>query len=90
MPFDSVVRPLEQQIAQDGALWRRIAEREGLAEADLSRLATPWQTDADLGRPIEVVTDMSKSCRFGSKEYQAADDGLTDLFAALRVDRLIP
>lgn len=88
--FDGVVRPLEEQMAQDGPLWRQIAEREGLAEADLSRLASPWHTDADLGRPIEVVTDMSKSRRLGFKEYQPTDDAFTDLFAALRADRLIP
>jgi nucleoside-diphosphate-sugar epimerase len=90
VPFDGVIRPLEQQMAGDAGLWRRIAEREGLAEPDLSRLASPWHTDADLGRPIEVVTDMSKSRRLGFKEYQPTDDAFADLFAALRADRLIP
>ena len=64
-PFDGTVQPLEQQMAGDGPVWRRIAEREGLVEPELSRLASPWHTDADLGRPIEVVTDMSKSRRLG-------------------------
>jgi len=61
-----------------------------LVEADLSRLASPWHTDADLGRPIEVVTDMGKSRRMGFTRYQPTDDAFFDLFAQLRADRLIP
>ncbi len=89
-PFDGVVRPLADQMGQDAPLWRRIAEREGLVEPDLARLASPWHTDADLGRPIEVVTDMGKSRRLGFTAYQATDDAFFDLFAQLRADRLIP
>ncbi|WP_294274076.1 SDR family oxidoreductase [uncultured Sphingomonas sp.] len=90
VPFDGIVRPLEQQMAGDAALWREIAAREGLAEADLGRLASPWHTDADLGRPIEVVTDMSKSRRLGFTGYQPTDDAFFSLFERLRADRLIP
>ncbi|WP_347302969.1 SDR family oxidoreductase [Croceibacterium sp. TMG7-5b_MA50] len=90
VPFDGTVRPLEQQMADDAALWRTIAEREGLAELDLSRLASPWHTDADLGRPIEVVTDMSKSRRLGFAGYQPTDDAFYALFEQLRAERLIP
>lgn len=90
VPFDGIVRPLQEQMASDAGTWRGIAEREGLAEADLSRLASPWHTDADLGRPIEVVTDMSKSRRLGFTRYQSTDDAFFDLFKRLRTDRLIP
>lgn len=89
-PFDGAVIPLEVQMAQDAPVWRAIAAREGLAEPDLSRLATPWHTDADLGRPIEVVTDMGKSRKLGFTAYQATDEAFFDLFAQLRGDRLIP
>lgn len=89
-PFDGTVRPLEEQMANDAPVWRRIAARERLAEPDLDRLASPWHTDADLGRPIEVVTDMSKSRRLGFTAYQATDDAFFDLFERLRADRLIP
>ncbi|NYD91349.1 SDR family oxidoreductase [Sphingomonas melonis] len=89
-PFDGSVQPLETQMADDADVWRRIAEREGLAEPDLARLASPWHTDADLGRPIEVVTDMSKSRRLGFTAYQPTDDAFFALFERLRADRLIP
>ncbi|WP_294190489.1 SDR family oxidoreductase [uncultured Sphingomonas sp.] len=90
VPFDGTVRPLEQQMADDAGIWREIAAREGLAEPNLDRLASPWHTDADLGRPIEVVTDMGKSRRLGFTAYQATDDAFFDLFADLRAERLIP
>ncbi len=89
-PFDGEMRPLEAQMAADAPLWREIASRHGLVEPDLDRLASAWHTDADLGRPIEVVTDMSKSRKLGFTAYQATDDAFFDLFEELRRDRLIP
>jgi nucleoside-diphosphate-sugar epimerase len=89
-PFNGSILPLEEQMAQDAPIWRHIAEREGLAEPDLDRLASPWHTDADLGRPIEVVTDMSKSRRLGFLDYQPTDDAFLALFAKLRDEKLIP
>ncbi len=89
-PFDGVVRPLEEQMAGDGPAWRRIAEREGLVEAELGRVASAWHTDADLGRPIEVVTDMSKSRRLGFTGYQATDEAFFGLFERLRAEHVIP
>ncbi|GAA0674781.1 nucleoside-diphosphate-sugar epimerase [Sphingomonas insulae] len=89
-PFDGTMRPLERQMAEDADLWRQIAQRHGLAEPDLARLASPWHTDADLGRPIEVVTDMGKSRRLGFLDYQPTDLAFFTLFERLRADRLIP
>ena len=88
--FDGAGLPLERQMAGDDAIWREIAVREGLAEPDISRLASPWHTDADLGRPIEVVTDMSKSRRLGFASYQPTEDAFFDLFERLRAKKLIP
>ena len=88
--FDGTVQPLEKQMAEDAAIWREIAERHNLAEPDMNRLVSSWHTDADLGRPIEVVTDMSKSRRLGFLEYQPTDDAFFDLFEDLCANRLIP
>jgi nucleoside-diphosphate-sugar epimerase len=88
--FDGTVHPLETTMANDAPLWRDIATRHGLAEADLSRLASPWHTDLDLGRPIEVMTDMSKSRKAGFHVHQRSDESFFELFAQLRTDRLIP
>ncbi|GHA81241.1 SDR family oxidoreductase [Pontibacter akesuensis] len=88
--FDGTVHPLQDQMAQDSPVWREIAERDNLAEPDLSRLASPWHTDLDLGRPIEVMTDMSKSRKLGFTVYQQTEESFFDLFKQLRNDRLIP
>jgi nucleoside-diphosphate-sugar epimerase len=90
VPFDGTVQPLEVQMAADGAVWRELAARHDLAEPAIERLISPWHTDADLGRPIEVVTDMSKSRRLGFTAYQSTDQAFFRLFDALRADRLIP
>ncbi len=89
-PFDGTVQKLEHQMAGDADAWRRIATENGLREPDLDRMASAWHTDADLGRPIEVVTDMSRSRRLGFTAYQPTDDAFIDLFRRLRADRLIP
>ncbi len=82
--------PLETQLVDAGPVWSGIATKYGLAEGDIHRLVSAWHTDADLGRPIEVVTDMSKSRRLGFAEYQSTDESFFDLFARLREERLIP
>jgi nucleoside-diphosphate-sugar epimerase len=89
-PFDGTVQPLETQMANDAEIWHGIAGKNGLVEPDIHRLVSPWHTDADLGRPIEVVTDMGKSRRLGFLEYQPTDDAFFALFEKLRADRLIP
>jgi nucleoside-diphosphate-sugar epimerase len=82
--------PLEIQMANDAETWREIARREGLVEPALQRLASPWHTDADLGRPIEVVADMSKSRALGFTAYQQTDNAFFALFERLRAGRFIP
>ena len=77
-------------MAKDGPVWRDLAERHGLVESDLDRLASAWHTDADLGRPIEVVTDMARSRRLGFLDYQPSDDSFLDLFGRLRTEKVIP
>jgi nucleoside-diphosphate-sugar epimerase len=88
--FDGRIHPLEAQIASDGELWATIAAKHGLKEPDLDRLASAWHTDLDLGRPLEVMTDMSKSRKLGFTLYQDSRDSFFDLFAQLRQERLIP
>ncbi|MET0616473.1 MAG: NAD-dependent dehydratase, partial [Luteibacter sp.] len=89
-PFDGTVVPLERQMEADAAIWADIAARHQLAEPDMHRLVSAWHSDADLGRPIEVVTDMSKSRRMGFLDYQPTDDAFFDAFTRLRAERLIP
>ncbi|MGI4853980.1 MAG: SDR family oxidoreductase [Janthinobacterium lividum] len=89
-PYPDVATPLEQQLSDAGPIWQRIAEQHGLAEPDITRLVSAWHTDADLDRPIEVVTDMGKSRRAGFLDYQPTDDSFFQLFTTLREAKLIP
>lgn len=89
-PYNGSIQPLENAMANDHAAWRDIAQRHGLVEADLDRLASPWHTDLDLGRPIEVMTSMDRSRALGFSAYQATDQSFFDLFSQLRAERLIP
>ena len=88
--YPASLSPLEKQMADDQAVWTQIVSEHGLKEADIGRLISPWHTDADLGRPIEVVTDMSKSRAMGFTAYQASDQAFFDVFDKLREMRLIP
>jgi hypothetical protein len=89
-PFPNNVTPLEAQLADAAPIWADIARTHVLAESDLGVVSSAWHTDADLGRPIEVVTDMSKSRKLGFLDYQPTDDSFFDLFKRLRDDKIIP
>ncbi|WP_047488955.1 SDR family oxidoreductase [Terriglobus sp. TAA 43] len=89
-PFTGQGIPLEEQLANSAPRWKAIAEKYGLQESDITRLVSAWHTDADLGRPIEVVADMSKSRRLGFLDFQPTDDSFFDLFTRLREDHIIP
>ena len=88
--FDGTIRPLEQELAGDATVWQQIAAKYSLKEANLSRLASPWHTDLDLGRPIEVMTDMAKSRKLGFTVFQPTRESFFDLFEQLFNDGLIP
>jgi nucleoside-diphosphate-sugar epimerase len=89
VPFSGEALPLEVQMQDCGPVWADLAARHHLTAPDLFSLTSAWHTDADLGRPIEVVTDMSKSRRLGFLDYQASDDSFFDLFERLQRERVI-
>lgn len=83
-------QPLADRMDDAQPVWSRIAATHGLAEADLGRIASWWHTDADLGREIEVVTDISKSRLAGFTAHRRTVDSFTALFDRYRADGLIP
>ena len=88
--FEGGPRTLVEQMAGREGVWSAIAEREGLVESDLSRVASWWHTDGDLGRNIEVVTDMGKSRAAGFTAYRRTEQAFVDLFERYRTARMIP
>jgi nucleoside-diphosphate-sugar epimerase len=83
-------RPLEEQMAGKAGMWRELAEREGLVEPDLARVASWWHTDSDLNRPVECFTDMTRSRNAGFTGYADTLTAFAILFDTLRDERVIP
>ncbi|WP_336761639.1 SDR family oxidoreductase [Asaia sp. VD9] len=89
-PYPGQASSLEAMLAGKEGVWAELAQRHGLAESNLGRVASPWHTDADLGRPVECVTDMGKSRAFGFTGYRDTRDSFGDLFSLLRARKIIP
>lgn len=89
-PYDGRQQSLQELMADAGPIWRSMAEKYGLAEPDLSRLATWWHTDADFGRKVECISDMTRSRKAGFLDYQSSTDTFLDLFRRLEDERIIP
>jgi nucleoside-diphosphate-sugar epimerase len=87
---ESEPNPLETQMVGMEATWAEIAAANNLAESDLGRLASWWHTDADLGREIEVVTDITKSRLAGFTTHHRTIDSFTALFERYEDEALIP
>ncbi len=77
-------------MAKDAEVWKAMAAKHGLVEPDLWRVASPWHTDLDMGRPLEVMTDMARSRKLGFLVYQSTEEAFYDLFATLRAEKIIP
>jgi nucleoside-diphosphate-sugar epimerase len=88
--FVDAPRPLETQMADAQPVWDAIVERHGLVESDLTRLASWWHSDADLGRTMEVFADMGRSRAAGFTGYRNTERAFLDLFERYRAERLIP
>jgi hypothetical protein len=67
-----------------------MAAKHQLVEPDLAKLQSAWHTDMDLGREMEVVTDMTRSRLAGFCDYQPTLGSFLNLFARLRKERIIP
>jgi hypothetical protein len=87
--YTGEIQPLEKQMEHDEEVWRAIVSKYNLKESNLSRLALPWHTDLDLSRPVEIMTDMSKSRKLGFKIYKPTIDSFIELFDELRTEKLI-
>ena len=89
-PYDGRQQSLQNLMAGAGEIWRDIATHHSLAEPNIDRLATWWHSDADFGRKIECVSDMTRSRKLGFLEYQSSEDSFIDLFKRLQRERIIP
>ena len=88
--YNGSIRPLEKEMENKQEIWSRIAHQYGLKETSLDRLSSAWHTDLDLGRPLEVMTDMSKSRKYGFTAFESTADSFFSLFQKLKQEKIIP
>jgi nucleoside-diphosphate-sugar epimerase len=88
--YDETIKPLEIVLDKKNLIWKTITKEHHLIEEDLNQLASAWHTDLDLGRPLEVMTDMSRSRKLGFTIYKDTRDSFFELFTQLRSDKIIP
>jgi len=88
--FEGEPRTLETQMAGMEGTWREIAAKYSLVEPQLDRLASWWHSDADLGRTIEVLTDMTKSREAGFLGFRNTVSSLFEKIELYRAARILP
>ena len=82
--------PLEEQMKDADGVWKEIVAQHGLQDIPVTKLASWWHSDADLGRELECFTDMTNSRKLGFTAYQSTRDSFTDVFDELRARKIIP
>jgi nucleoside-diphosphate-sugar epimerase len=88
--FSGTPNPLQEQMKDAKPEWEKIAQKYNLAESNLDKIASLWHTDADLLRPFECITYMSKSRELGFTGYRTTENVFLTLFEKLKAERLIP
>lgn len=88
--YNETIKPLEAILNTKKSSWEEIVKENKLLEKNLDSLASAWNTDLDLGRPVEVMTDMSKSRELGFLIYKSTKQSFFELFEQLRSERIIP
>ena len=88
--FENEPAPLENRMGHAAEVWREIAAEQGLAEGDVSRLASWWHTDGDLGRNLECFTSMNKSREAGFLGFRTTPASFFDKVERYRASRIIP
>jgi nucleoside-diphosphate-sugar epimerase len=88
--FHGEPRTLQSQMAGMEHTWRQIAARHSLVEPDVGRLASWWHSDADLGRTIEVLTDMTKSRLAGFLGFRSTPASFLARIEQYRAARIVP
>lgn len=90
MECPEITQLLGTQMVGIDDTWREIAEKHNLVESDVTKLASWWHTDADLGRDQECVNDTTKSRDFGFDHFRETRSAFFDLFDRLRAENIIP
>jgi nucleoside-diphosphate-sugar epimerase len=83
-------QPLEEQMKDAAPVWAEIAHKHGLAVDDVTKLASWWHSDSDLGRQIECFTDMTKSREAGFLNFRSSPKSFFANVQAYRDANILP
>ncbi len=81
---------LENQMAGVESAWQKIAIENHLVEPDVSKLASWWHTDSDLGRQIECLTDNTKAKQAGFLGFRNSAQSFFEKVEQYRAANIIP
>merc|ERR1712060_436407 len=89
-PYPEKETPMVEQMADAAPVWAEMAARYGLIEADLSKVASFWHSDLDLGRPMDILTDTTKCREIGFTEHQSTKKSFFHYFDLMKAAKVIP
>ena len=89
-PYPEKETPLVEQMADAGPVWKTIAETHGLVESDVSRVASFWHSDLDMGRPMDILTDISKCRELGFTGHYSTKKSFYHYFDQMKAEGTIP
>ncbi|GAB3462142.1 SDR family oxidoreductase [Kineococcus endophyticus] len=81
---------LTEQMRDAEPVWARLVAEHGLVEEDLTKVASWWHSDSDLGRDVEVLADMTRSRLAGFTGYVSTERALLGLVDRYREARVLP
>lgn len=81
---------LAQHMADKGAVWRKIAERHGLVEPDLTKLVGWPFGDVIFNTESDVISNVNKIYEFGFKERMDSTKSLIAAIDSLKRQRVLP
>ena len=82
--------PLEVQMADAATVWERVVAEHGLVEPDLTRVASWWHTDGDLGREGDMLADMTRSRLAGYTGYVSTERALLAVLDRYAAEGILP
>lgn len=89
--FNGTPRPLEPRLTGlDERVWPAIAREHALASGDIGQLASWWHSDADLGREMECLTDMTKSRTAGFLGFRDSFESFRTAIESYRAAGILP
>jgi hypothetical protein len=81
---------LARHMADKGPIWRSLAEKHGLVEADVAKLVGWGFGDFVFRTEVDVISDVNKIYRFGFTERMDSSASVIAALDQLKQKRVLP